>query len=136
MMFSPTVLFRIFVVAKDTATLEYGAYAIHKCKLFMLFLGFQTLSSMYYSAIGNPKRATLISISRNGLFLVPALLILPRLMGLDGVLYSSSVSDACSAIVVGVIYFKGMLDLKRKIKDQEAQTPQNPDNAGTILPRP
>jgi putative MATE family efflux protein len=121
MMFAPNVLFRIFVSGKDTATLEYGAYAIHKCKLFMFFLGFQTLASMFYSAIGKPKWATVVSISRNGLFLVPALLILPKLWGLDGVLYSSSVSDACSAVVVGVLYAVGIMDLRRKIREQEAE---------------
>ena len=85
--------------------------------MFVLFLGFQTLASMFYSALGKPKIATFISISRNGLFLIPALLILPRFMGLDGVLYSTSVSDACSMVVVSVIYFKGIVKLNKLSKD-------------------
>jgi Na+-driven multidrug efflux pump len=119
MMITPKALFSIFVSGADTAVLEYGAYAVHRSKLFMFFLGFQTLSSMYYSAIGKPRWATLISVSRNGLFLIPALLTLPGLLGLDGVLYATSVSDALSAVFVGFIYLRGMRDLKKQIRGQE-----------------
>jgi putative MATE family efflux protein len=119
MMLTPNTLFSIFVSTKDIAVLQYGAYAIHKNKLFMFFLGFQTLASMYYSAIGKPHWATLVSLSRNGLFLIPALLILPRVLGLDGVLYSTSASDLCSAIVVGFLYFRGMADLRKKEREQK-----------------
>jgi len=121
MMFSPNVLFSVFVSNKDTAVLEYGAMAIHKCKLILFALGFQTLASMYYSAIRKPMRALVISIFRNGLFLVPALLILPRYFGLDGVLYSTSVSDGLSVVCVAFMYIAGMRDLKRKM-DSEPET--------------
>ena len=70
--------------------------------------------TMYYSAIGQPKRALLISLSRNGLFLIPSLLILPPLIGLDGVLCSSSISDGCSLILVLLMYGYGIRELKQK----------------------
>lgn len=118
MMFIPESLFSIFS-SNDAKLAAYGAMAMHKGKMLIMFLGFQTLASMFFSAIGKPKRATLISISRNGLFLIPALLILPRFMGLDGVLYSTSVSDGCSVIIVAVLYFMGIRDLDKKIEEQK-----------------
>ena len=111
MMIVPKTLFAIFS-SGDAQLAEYGS------KMFMLFLGFQTLASMYFSAIGKPKVATFISISRNGLFLIPALLILPRFLGLNGVLYSSSVSDSCSLILVSTIYINGILQLNKKEKEE------------------
>ena len=117
MMIVPKTLFAIFS-SGDAQLAEYGAMAMRKSKMFMLFLGFQTLASMYFSAIGKPKVATFISISRNGLFLIPALLILPRLLGLNGVLYSSSVSDFCSLILVSTIYINGILQLNKKEKEE------------------
>ena len=112
MMAVPETLFRIF--STDVPELiAYGARAMRMGKLFIFGLGFQTLSSMYYSAIGKPKRAIFISISRNGLFLIPALLLLPGILGLDGVLISTSVSDALSLIVVSVIYWSGIHDLNK-----------------------
>lgn len=112
MMIVPGTLFKIFNT-DDPALIEYGAMAMRMGKIFIFGLGFQTLSSMYYSAIGKPKRATFISISRNGLFLIPALLILPRIFGLNGVLVSTSVSDALSLIVVSFLYWSGIHDLKK-----------------------
>lgn len=117
MMFVPQALFAIFS-SGDTQLAEYGAMAMRKSKIMILFLGSQTLASMYFSAIGKPKVATLISISRNGLFLIPALLILPGFLGLDGVLYSSSVSDFCSLVLVSFIYIKGILQLNKKEKEK------------------
>ncbi len=118
MMLIPDVLFQIFN-GKDDALIDYGVYAMRIGKLFIFGIGFQTLASMYYSAIGKPKRAIVISISRNGLFLIPSLLILPKFFGLDGVLVSSSVSDGLSLILVSILYWKGIHDLK-KLEQQSA----------------
>ncbi len=118
-MFAPEFLFRIFS-GSDMELISYGASAMRKGKMLVMFLGFQTLASMYFSAIGRPKRATFISISRNGLFLIPALLILPAFLGLDGVLYSTSVSDACSVVLVSAVYIKGIRELDKKIQENSA----------------
>lgn len=122
MMTVPETLFQIFNT-DASELITYGARAMRMGKLFIFGLGFQTLSSMYYSAIGKPKRAIFISISRNGLFLIPALLILPRIWGLDGVLVSTSVSDALSLIVVSFAYWSGIHDLnKMEQKDSKGAT--------------
>ena len=63
MMIVPKTLFAIFS-SGDAQLAEYGAMAMRKSKMFMLFLGFQTLASMYFSAIGKPKVATFISIDK------------------------------------------------------------------------
>ncbi len=114
MMFFPKSLFYLF--SEDTALAEYGVHALHYGKLFVFGLGFQTLASMYYSSIKRPGRAVLISISRNGLFLIPALLIVPGLYGLNGVLACTSISDGCSLLLVAVMYFYGIRELNREIR--------------------
>ena len=112
MLFTPNALFSLF--SPDNPGLAaYGALAMRRGKLFIFGLGFQTLASMYYSAIGKPKRAVLISISRNGLFLIPSLL-LPRFFGLDGVLCATSVSDGCSLVLVACLYTAGLRELSRQ----------------------
>ncbi len=111
MMLYPRELF-LFFNSGDTALANYGIRAVHRGKIFLWGLGFQTLASMFFSAIGKPGKALIISISRNGLFLIPSLLILPRIIGLDGVLYSSSISDFCSMILVSYLYIKGIKTIK------------------------
>jgi Na+-driven multidrug efflux pump len=122
MMFFPRMLFGLFG-SGDTALMDYGEEAMRASKMMAFVMGFQTLASMYFSAIGRPKTAMLISIARQGLFLIPALLILPRFFALDGVLSSNAVSDACSVVVVASIYFREIGRLNRLIQEQEATIP-------------
>lgn len=112
MMIAPRFEVNLFS-SGDEALIEYGAMAMRACKMFALFGGFQMLVSMYFSAIGKPQIATFVSFSRHGIFLIPALYILPRFMGLKGVLYANSVSDGCSLIVVTVMYICEMRRLRR-----------------------
>ncbi len=55
--------------------------------------GFQTVSSIFFQAIGKPIFAILLSLSRQVLFMLPSLLILPRIFGLNGILFSAPVAD-------------------------------------------
>lgn len=119
MMFFPQTLFAVFS-SSDTELMEYGARAMRLGKIFIFGLGFQTLASMFYSSIGKPKRAIFISISRNGLFLIPSLLILPKFFGINGVLMSTSVSDGCSLVLVIILYIIGIRDLNRLEKTEQA----------------
>lgn len=117
MMLAPEFVCSLFGKG-DEALISYGAMAMRACKMFALFGGFQMLVSMYFSSIGKPQVATFVSISRHGLFLIPAMLIMPQFMGLKGVLYANSVSDGCSLIVVSFMYLHEMRRLS-KLKDGE-----------------
>ncbi len=122
----PGPVFSAFV-GDDQRIIDVGIRAVTIGKLFVFGLGFQTLASMYFSALGRPQTATLISVSRNGLFLIPALLVLPGMLGLDGVYASTSVSDACSLVLVAFIYLRDLKRLKglaqAQAQGQETQAP-------------
>ena len=117
MMLAPEYVCSLFGKG-DEALISYGAMAMRACKMFALFGGFQMLVSMYFSSIGKPQVATFVSISRHGLFLIPAMLIMPQFMGLKGVLYANSVSDGCSLIVVSFMYLHEMRRLSRLTYDE------------------
>lgn len=118
MMLAPEFVCSLFGKG-DEALISYGAMAMRACKMFALFGGFQMLVSMYFSSIGKPQVATFVSISRHGLFLIPAMLIMPQFMGLKGVLYANSVSDGCSLIVVSFMYLHEMRRLSRLTDGEE-----------------
>lgn len=103
MMFAPHWLIALFG-KEDAALIAFGSHAMRLSKAFAFLVGYQTLVSMFFSAITRPGLATLVSLFRHGIFLVPALLILPHFFGLDGVLLAGSVSDGCSVIVVSILY--------------------------------
>ena len=54
---------------------------------------------MYLQTIGKAFKASLLSMARQGLFFLPAILILPRIFGLLGVQMSQCVSDACAFLL-------------------------------------
>lgn len=62
--------------------------------LFMVVVNcVQLLSSNFFASIGKPVRGLLLALTRQVFFLVPLLLILPRIWGLDGLLFAAPVAD-------------------------------------------
>lgn len=68
----------------DPQVIDIGTVAL-RCQLITLPLwGLITMCNMFTQSIGLGLRATLIASARQGIFLIPSLLILPRLLGLTG----------------------------------------------------
>lgn len=89
--------------------------------LFSIFCaGFQIVSTSYFQATGQPFKASLLSMLRQLLLLIPLIIILPRFFGLYGILYSAPVADAVSAVIVAFFIVPEMRRLNRKIREQEA----------------
>jgi Na+-driven multidrug efflux pump len=65
-------------------------------------VGFQIASSGYFQAVGKPRQAMVLMLSRQVLILIPAILILPRFFGLRGIYYAGPVSDLASALLTAV----------------------------------
>jgi putative MATE family efflux protein len=85
-----------------TGTELYFDFAEKYLKIYMMFVFFQNIQPVtinYFSATGNHTQGLLVSLSRQGLFLIPLLLILPKLMGINGVLAASPISDALAFIM-------------------------------------
>lgn len=71
----------------------------------MAFFLFQTFPREIVSVfgIGNVRQGILISVSRQGLFLIP-LLLLPLAFGIDGVLYAGPIADSMAcALSLGLV---------------------------------
>ena len=79
-----------------------------------------SISSSFFQAVGKPMRAATLSLSRQVLFLVPLVLILPMFMGLDGVLYAGPIADGCAAVLSAVFISIEMRCLGRMEKEQAA----------------
>jgi len=67
------------------------------------FIGFQMVSSAFFQSIGKPMKSIILSTTRQLLFLIPILLILPNRWGVTGVWASMTFSDALSVIVAGIL---------------------------------
>lgn len=76
------------------------------------FVGIQIVSTSYFQAIGRPKEATLLSMSRQVLILIPALLILPNIFGLTGVWMSGALADLLSSAISVILIINSVKNLK------------------------
>ena len=75
--------------------------------MFMTFMnGIQPMSSGFFTSIGKAKLGIAVSLTRQVLFLIPLVLIFPRFMGIDGVMYAGPIADMAAAIVAIVFAVK------------------------------
>ena len=85
--------------SEDPILLDIGTHALRwQCVVFPLCT-LATTTNMLFQNIRMTFPATLLSISRQGLFFIPALLLMPRLLGLQGVEMSQAVADLCTFIL-------------------------------------
>lgn len=90
----------------------YQEFAVKSLTIFLLLItlnGFQLCTGVFFQAIGKPVQATVVSLSRQVLFLLPALLILPRFLGVEGALWAGPVGDACAFVLALIL---GGLELR------------------------
>lgn len=80
----------------------YFQFAERYLRIYMMMVcvySVQPMSVNYFTGTGNVKQGILISLSRQGFFLIPLLLILPIFFGVDGVLYAAPVADTLACIL-------------------------------------
>jgi len=91
----------------DPEYLELGKNAIMVMLLGTPLIGMNVITSTLYQALGKAKPAFLLSISRQLLFLIPAVVLLPRLYQLEGVWAAFPVSDFLAFMLSGFLLLKG-----------------------------
>ena len=65
-------------------------------------LNLQPMSSTFFSSIGKPKKGTFLSLTRQIIFLLPLLVILPLFLGIDGIMYAGPIADCLAAVISGI----------------------------------
>jgi Na+-driven multidrug efflux pump len=110
--------------SKDIGFVNLGIAPIRIIIVTFPLLGFQFVSGTLFQAIGKPLPATIITLARQILFLIPAILIFPIFWGLTGIWMTWPFSDVmdfivCSAFIVWEIrIINRMLDNQLKIKQE------------------
>ncbi len=80
----------------------YNRFAKLTLRIFLMlvpFSGFQLVMGIFFQAVGKPAQASIISMSKQIIFSIPATIILAKLMGIEGVLWSGPVSDLLAFIL-------------------------------------
>lgn len=106
----PTALIKIF--NSDEQLVSIGTHGIRIFLSLLPIIGFQVVSSNYFQAVGKAKIAIFLSLSRQFIFLIPMLIILPLMFGLNGVWIVGPVSDILAALVTMFFLYKDMNQLR------------------------
>ena len=97
----PELLVRIFTT--DEELIRIAVKAMRIVVIFFPVVGFQMVTGNFFQSIGMASKAIFLSLTRQLLFLLPCILILPHYFGENGVWYSMPISDAVATIVAGVM---------------------------------
>ncbi len=104
----PGVIIKLF----GTESELYMEFATKTFKIFLFFIVFTCaikVSSIFFQAVGNPIKASIVSLTRDIICFVPLVIILPNLMGVEGALYAAPIADVIGIIitvVLLVLFFK------------------------------
>lgn len=109
--FIPEVAVSIFT--SDPDLIAIAADAMQVMVIFFPIVGFQMVTANFFQSIGMAQKAIFLSLTRQVLFLIPCLLILPRFMGTMGVWISMPISDLAASLFAGFMLWQQLRKFKR-----------------------
>lgn len=110
-MLVPNLVVSIFT--SDEELIAISARGLRVVVMFFPIIGFQMVTSNFFQSIGMASKAIFLSLTRQMLFLLPALIILPHFFGAAGVWYSMPVSDFFASLIALVMLVRQFRKFKR-----------------------
>lgn len=111
----PNAFIKIFTTDQELIAISKKGIRI----IFMMFpiVGFQMVTGNFFQSVGMANKSIFMSLSRQLIFLIPCLLILPNFFGLNGVWMSMPISDAFSSIIAAVLLTNQLKKFKREYNE-------------------
>lgn len=104
---------------------SYFEFGVKFFRIFLFFIWvdcLQPITSTFFTSIGKPAKGIFLSLTRQIIFLLPLLIILPMFMGIDGIMYAGMIADLFAALVTVIMArmeFRDMRRLERKRIQEE-----------------
>ena len=96
----------------------YFQFAERYMRVYMALMivnGIQPVSGTFFTSIGKAFKGAFIAMTRQLLFLLPLIIILPRIFGIDGVMYAGPIADGI-ALIVTIIFVSLEIKKIKKLK--------------------
>ncbi len=107
----PARIIRLFN-PNDQELVAMGSQALRIFLVMLPLVGFQMVSASYFQAVGKPRLAMLLTLSRQVLLLVPLVMILPRYFGVNGIWLAAPIADLLAALVTGYFLMRELRQLR------------------------
>ena len=105
----------------DKGNEMYMQFAVQFMRIFLFMVlvnGVQLISSNFFAAIGKPVKGAVLSLTRQVIFLVPLLLILPVWFGMKGIMFAAPLADFL-AFVTTMILIRSEMKKMRELERSE-----------------
>lgn len=114
-MFMPYYCARLFT--KDPTLIQLGMKAIRISMVLFPLIGSQMVITFFFQSIGKVRVSIFLSLSRQLIFLLPALAVFPLFRGVDGVWYAMPFADGFAASIAAVIMLFNVKKFKKQHKE-------------------
>ena len=94
--FAPSIL---SIFGTDENVLNIAVPALRAAIIMFITFGFQFTYSTLYLSTGKALGGVFLNSLRQGIVFIPIILLLPKLMGLNGVIYAQTISDLITTII-------------------------------------
>lgn len=112
--FNPHAIAALFM--QDEEQIECAVNCLKITTMGFWMVGFQIVATNFFQSLGMAGKAVFLSLTRQIIFMIPLLIILPPILGLDGVWTAYPISDVVATIVSGCM----LLVQVKKIKKEES----------------
>lgn len=109
----PRLVARAFVA--DQELVDFTGHALSTAMICFWMVGFQIVSTTYFQSIGRVSTSIFLSLTRQVLFFIPLLLLLPLIWGIDGVWRTFWISDICATVVTALLVFPSLRRLQKTL---------------------
>jgi putative MATE family efflux protein len=99
---------------RNQQLVELGARALRISLSMLPIIGLQVIGANYFQAVGRPRQAMFLMLNRQVLLLIPALIVLPRYFGLDGVWAALPLADLIGCLITAGFLWREMHALHRR----------------------
>ena len=104
----------------DAEVLEIGIFCIRMQCLVLVSHAVNSVVNMFYAGIGMAGRSLAVNLTRQGYCFFPALLIAPKIWGINGVASTQAIADVLSLIVVIPLGISAFRMITRKEQEDES----------------
>ena len=105
------------IFTNDPVLIDKAAQGLQKMNVVFPIVGFQMVTTNLFQCLGMVRKSIFLSLSRQLLFLLPCIYLLPALMESEvGVWYSFPISDTIAAVITAILA-AGLLKKLAKLKD-------------------
>lgn len=108
----PSWIVRMFT--DDSELIGAASYGLHIVFAVFPIVGFQMVATNFFLSIGMSKKAIFLSLTRQMLFLIPCLIILPNYFGMLGVWISMPIADTVASVVTALVLVKQFRRFEKK----------------------